>query len=84
MVGFFNVYAHSKSVISIAPNIIEDFRRKGFGAFGLEKVIEKVRILGYKIAIATIFAKSRTFFATITVQRYEFFVVSFVKYYFYS
>lgn len=54
VVGFFNVYEHSKSVISIAPNIIEDCRRKGFGAFGLEKVIEKVRILGYKIAMATI------------------------------
>lgn len=53
-VGFINMYAHSLSVISIAPEIKLDCRRKGKGTQAVLLALEKAKEFGYKIALASI------------------------------
>ena len=54
VVGFMNVCARSKSVISIAPEIKKHYRRKGYGEKGVLLALTKAEKLGYKIAMATV------------------------------
>lgn len=54
VVGFMNVCARSKSVISIAPEIKKCYRRKGYGKKGVLLALTKAEELGYKIAMATV------------------------------
>jgi len=50
IVGFMNLYAHSKHIISCGPAIKECFQKKGFG-FGAEKAaLEYAKGKGYTIA----------------------------------
>lgn len=54
VIGFMNVCAHSKSVISVAPEIKEQYRQKGYGEKGLLLALKKAEELRYKIAMATV------------------------------
>lgn len=54
LIGFMNVCARSKSVISIAPEIKKRYRRKGYGEKGVLLALIKAEKLGYKIAMATV------------------------------
>ena len=54
VVGVLNVVAHSQSVVSVAPEIKSDFRRKGLAKKALEKVFENLKRLNYKIVYAGI------------------------------
>ena len=54
LIGFMNVCARSKSVISIAPEIKKRYRRKGYGEKGVFLALTKAEKLGYKIAMATV------------------------------
>jgi len=53
-VGFINVCGHSESVVSIAPEIKKDYRKKGYAHLAMQKVLDLVREKGYKIAVAGI------------------------------
>ena len=53
-IGLFNVCAHSKSVISVAPEIKENFRQKGYGTAGMHLSLLNAKQKGYKVAIATV------------------------------
>lgn len=53
-VGFINILGHSKSVVSIAPEIKVNFREKGYAKQAKLKAIEYVKSLGYKIEYAGI------------------------------
>ena len=51
-VGFINVCGHSESVVSIAPEIKKDYRKKGYAYVAMQKAIDLAREKGYKIAVA--------------------------------
>ena len=53
-VGCINILGHSKSVVSIAPEIKVNFREKGYAKQAKLKAIEYVKLLGYKIEYAGI------------------------------
>lgn len=53
-VGVMNVCAKSKSVISIAPEIKEKYRRKGYAFIAEQMLFNLLKEKGYKIALATI------------------------------
>ena len=53
-VGFINVCGHSESVVSIAPEIKKDYRKKGYAYLAMQKALVLVREKGYKIAVAGI------------------------------
>ena len=51
IIGFMNLYAHSAHIISCAPEIMPEFRRKGF-AFEAEKAaLDYAKEKGYNIAV---------------------------------
>lgn len=54
VVGFINIYAHDKSVVSIAPEIKMQYRRKGFAEKGLILAYEFMKGLGYSVVVADI------------------------------
>lgn len=54
IIGFINVCAHTENVVSIAPEIKEDFRRKGFGYFAYESALKLIKDKGFKIAISDV------------------------------
>lgn len=53
-VGFINVCGHSESVVSIAPEIKKDYRKKGYAYLAMQKAIDFAIEKGYKIAVAGI------------------------------
>ena len=54
IVGLMNFKAHSDTVISVAPEIKEEFRGKGFATAGLKLAYNLAKEKGFKIAIADI------------------------------
>ena len=54
VVGFLNFYEQSKSVISIAPYIKENFRQKGFAYSSIIEAHKIVKSKGFKIALQTV------------------------------
>lgn len=53
-IGFINVSANSKNVCSVAPEIKEEFRQKGYATDACVKMFEELKRRGFKIAMATI------------------------------
>ena len=53
-VGFINVCGHSKSVVSVAPEIKQSYRKKGYAFSSMKKALDLVKEQGYKIAVAGI------------------------------
>ena len=53
-IGVINISAHSKSVISIAPEIKEHYRGNGFAKIALLLSYDYVKQLGYKLIYAGI------------------------------
>lgn len=51
IVGMISMYEHSKSVISIGPEIFEEYRRKGFAKAAMEKVISIAQRKQYAIVL---------------------------------
>ena len=51
VVGMISMYEHSKSVISIGPEIFEEYRRKGFAKSAMEKVISIAQRKQYAIVL---------------------------------
>ena len=51
VVGMISMYEHSKSVISIGPEIFEEYRRQGFAKSAMEKVISIAQRKQYAIVL---------------------------------
>ena len=51
VVGMISMYEHSKSVISIGPEIFEEYRRQGFAKYAMEKVISIAQRKQYAIVL---------------------------------
>ena len=51
IVGFMNLYAHSKHIISCGPTIKDCFQNKGFGFLAETKALEYAKEKGYTIAV---------------------------------
>ena len=51
VVGMISMYEHSKSVISIGPEIFKEYRRKGFSKAAMEKVISIAHSQHYAIVL---------------------------------
>ena len=51
VVGMISMYEHSKSVISIGPEIFEEYRRKGFAKAAMEKAISIAQRQHYAIVL---------------------------------
>ncbi len=54
IIGFINVYAHSKNVVSIAPEIKAEYRRKGYGFIAYENALKLAKDLKFKVAISDV------------------------------
>ncbi len=57
-VGVINMYGHGDKIISVAPEIIEEHRGKGFGQKSLELAYLVAKRLGYKEVVAGIRAEN--------------------------
>ena len=53
-VGVFNFYEQSKSVISICPNIKEEYRKNGYATKGLILAHAVAKEKGYSVALQTV------------------------------
>ena len=51
VVGMISMYEHSKSVISIGPEIFKEYRRKGFAKAAMEKAISIAQRQHYAIVL---------------------------------
>ena len=51
VVGMISMYEHSKSVISIGPEIFKEYRRKGFAKAAMEKAIAIAQSQHYAIVL---------------------------------
>ena len=51
VVGMISMYEHSKSVISIGPEIFKEYRRKGFAKAAMEKAIAIAQRQHYAIVL---------------------------------
>ena len=54
IIGFMNLYAHSKHIFSCGPAIKEQFQNKGFGFFAETKALKYAKDRGYTIAVASV------------------------------
>ena len=52
IVGFMNLYAHSKHIISCGPEIKPDFRRKGYAFEAESRILDFAKNNGYTVAVA--------------------------------
>lgn len=53
-VGIISLYEHSASVISIGPDIFEEYRRRGFATEAVKAAMDIAREKGYKIVFQQI------------------------------
>ena len=51
VIGFMNLYAHSKHIISCGPAIKEDFQNNGYGFLAEAMALEYAKGKGYTIAV---------------------------------
>ena len=51
VVGMISLYEHSKSIISIGPEIFEEYRRKGFGKVAMTEAISRAKEKKYSIVL---------------------------------
>ncbi len=51
VIGFMNLFAHSKHIISCGPEIKVEFQKKGFGFLAETKALEYAKNKGYTIAV---------------------------------
>lgn len=51
VIGFMNLFAHSKHIISCGPTIKDEFQNKGFGFLAETKALEYAKNKGYTIAV---------------------------------
>ncbi len=51
VIGFMNLFAHSKHIISCGPEIKDEFQNKGFGFSAETKALEYAKNKGYTIAV---------------------------------
>ena len=54
IIGFMSLYAHSKHIISCAPEIKEEFKNKGFGFSAETSALKYAKEKGYTIAFASV------------------------------
>lgn len=52
VIGFMNLYAHSRHIISCGPEIKQEFRRKGLGALAETMALDYAKSKGYTVAVA--------------------------------
>ncbi len=51
VIGFMNLYAHSKHIISCGPEIKESYKNKGYGFQAEVKALDYAKEKGYTIAV---------------------------------
>ena len=51
VIGFMNLFAHSKHIISCGPTIKDEFKCKGFGFEGEQLALKYAKDKGYNIAV---------------------------------
>ncbi len=54
VIGFMNLYAHSKHIISCGPEIKEPYKKKGYGFQAETKALNYAKEKGYTIAVASV------------------------------
>lgn len=54
VVGTVSLYEHSKSIISIGPEIFKEYRRRGFARVAMMEAMRIAKQKGYKIALQQI------------------------------
>ncbi|MBQ3492629.1 MAG: GNAT family N-acetyltransferase [Clostridia bacterium] len=54
IVGVANVVAHSQNVVSVAPEIKQDYRKQGIAKTALEQIFCNLKEKGFKVAYAGI------------------------------
>ncbi len=54
IVGMISLYQHTKSIISIGPEVFENYKGQGYGTQAVNVAIEIAKDNGYKIAVAQI------------------------------
>lgn len=54
VIGFMNLYAHSKHIISCGPTIKEEYKNKGFGFSAETMALKYAKGKGYTIAVGDV------------------------------
>ena len=52
VVGTVSIYQHEDYVVSLGPEVFEEYRRRGFGRAMMTLALERARAQGYRVAVA--------------------------------